>query len=144
MFLKKGLVFFAFLPWFIPSDMLKNKEDELSQFFLAFAGLSGTLLGFVISSMSILMALRGHKTVNNLAKTGHYSNLLEILFWTGMLFFLSMLCAIVSFFWSNVYVWKFNFTLFVGSAILLMIAGTRFWKIISIIKPDEGNPHTLD
>ena len=142
-FKKKFSLLVAFTPWIVSNDMLRDKEDEMSQFFLAFAGLSGTLLGFVISGLSIMMAISGRKTINNMIKTGHYKVLMKNLWWTGVFFFLSMLCAIASFFWSNVYVWKFNFTLFVISIMTLVVAGYRFSKIISLIKP-EGNPNVLD
>ena len=134
----------AALLWFAGDDFLKNRADEMPRFFLAFAGLSGTLMGFVITSMSILVGLRGNKIIDNLTKTGHYPELLENFFWTGVCFFLSMICSIISSFWDNLFLWKFNFMLFIISVIGLVITGNRFRKVMSVINKPSGNPDVLN
>ena len=134
----------AALLWFAGDDFLKNRADEMPRFFLAFAGLSGTLMGFVITSMSILIGLRGNKIIDNLTKTEHYQELLGNFFWTGVFFFLSMICSIVSSFWDNLFLWKLNFMLFIVSVMELVITGNRFRKVMSVINKPSGNPDALN
>ena len=134
----------AALLWFAGDDFLKNRADEMPRFFLAFAGLSGTLMGFVITSMSILIGLRGNQIIDKLTKTEHYQELLGNFFLTGVFFFLSMICSIVSSFWDNLFLWKLNFMLFIVSVMELVITGNRFRKVMSVINRPSGNPDALN
>ena len=117
----------------IPNNMLEDRADDMSELFLAFAALSGTLLGFVISSMSILTGLRVDEAIDKLVGTGHYPVLMQHLFYTGVLLFMSMIFAIVSYFWDNVSIWKSGFALFVLSIFTLGVVGFRFYVVMSFI-----------
>ena len=130
-------------PWFIPGNALSGNED-MPQFFLAFTALSGTLLGFVITGLSIFIAFGDRKLINNMKKTGHYSDLLQNFYITGFFLFFSMVLSLVCFFWKEIWIWKINFSIFGLSLGALIITGRRFYAVISIISKPEGNPNVLD
>ena len=145
LFLGVSLLFvFGDMPDDILNDMRENRADQMHQFFLALAGLSGTLMGFVISSMSLLIGLSSNRVINNLKKTGHYSKIMSNFLGTGVFFFLSMIFSIISSFWNNLYLWKIDFMLFSASIILLIITGNRFRKMLSVVNRPEGDPEGLD
>ena len=135
---------FGDMPDDILNDMRENRADQMHRFFLALAGLSGTLMGFVISSMSLLIGLSSNRVINNLKKTGHYPVLMRNFFGTGVSFFLSMIFSVISSFLNNLYLWKFDFMLFSASIILLVITGDRFRKVMSVVNQPEGDPEGLD
>ena len=134
LFLLAFLLVFLLVSWVIPSNMLEDRADsDMPGLFLAFAALSGTLLGFVISSMSILAGLRTDETMDKLVRTGHYPMLMRNFFSTGVLLFVSMIFAIVSFFWSNIFMWKSGFAMFILSILGLAVAGYRFYFVINSV-----------
>ena len=133
LFLLAFLTAFLLVSLVIPNNMLEDRADDMSELFLAFAALSGTLLGFVISSMSILTGLRVDEAIDKLVGTGHYPVLMQNLFHTGVLLFMSMIFAIVSYFWDNVSIWKSGFALFVLSILTLGVVGFRFYVVMSFI-----------
>ena len=135
---------FGDMPDDILNDMLENRADQMHRFFLAMAGLSGTLMGFIISSMSLLIGLSSNRVINNLKKTGHYPVLMSNFLVTGVSFFLSMIFSVISSFLNNLYLWKFDFMLFSASIIFLVITGDRFRKVLSIVNQPEGDPEGLD
>jgi len=131
--------------WFIPNARLMVAGDGgIRPFFIGLASLSGILMGFTISSLSILAAFRDHKLVNNLKKTGHYSELLKNFYWTGVAFFFSMILALACFFWQQPYFWKVGITSFLISLYFLSVAAQRFRLVLNQISKPEGDPNILD
>ena len=133
LFLLAFLAAFLLVSLVIPNNMLEDRADDMSELFLAFAALSGTLLGFVISSMSILTGLRVDEAMDKLVRTGHYPALMQNFFATAVFLFMSMVFAVVSYFWDNVFVWKLGFALFVLSISMLATAGFRFYAVMHFI-----------
>lgn len=99
--------------------------------------LAGTLLGFLITSMSLITALMDKNLVINMLKTGHYNRLIAdtILTCTFLLLLIivSLICLV-----SQDQLIKYMFYLvifFTSISILYLIeAGRRFSKIILRIK----------
>lgn len=72
--------------------------DALYRVAGAFAGVAGTLLGFMIAGLSILTAVIDRRTVVNLRKTGHYDNLLHEVYWVSSWFLVAMTASLMSLF----------------------------------------------
>ena len=142
-FLLAFLIAFLLISSVIPNNMLEGRADDMSELFLAFAALSGTLLGFVISSMSILTGLRVDEAMDKLVGTGHYPALMQNLFSTGVLLFMSMIFAIVSYFWDNVFIWKSGFALFILSILTLAVVGFRFYLVMNFINKKKRTKQNL-
>jgi hypothetical protein len=59
-------------------------------------GLSGTLLGFLITSMSLITALMDKKLVINMIKTGHYKTLVGDTILTCVFLLLSIIASLIT------------------------------------------------
>lgn len=64
----------------------------------AFAGVGGTLLGFMIAGLSILTAVIDRRAVVNLRKTGHYDVLLHEVYWTSAWYLVATVVSLLSLF----------------------------------------------
>lgn len=100
-------------------------------------GLAGTLLGFLITSMSLITALMDKKLVINMLKTGHYRRLIADTILTCA-FLLSLIVVCLFCLVSQDYMIKCSFYLiifFLSISILYLIeAGRRFSMVVLNIK----------
>lgn len=78
------------LAWRAPGDLLAISST--------FAGVAGTLLGFVIAALAILAALLDRVLVANLRKTQHFGVLLRELYLAATLFLVVLVVALASLF----------------------------------------------
>lgn len=62
------------------------------------AGVTTTLLGFVIAALSILVAVSDKPLLSNMRKSGHYQALLRRMFWTSAALSLSAASAVLALF----------------------------------------------
>lgn len=69
--------------------------SQLGAIQAAITSASGTLLGFVITSAAILLALPDRPLVDNMRKTGHLHNLLVQLVLTGGVLLVLLVCSIL-------------------------------------------------
>lgn len=100
-------------------------------------GLAGTLLGFLITSMSLITALMDKKLVINMLKTGHYRRLIaDTILTCSFLLLLIIVCLICLI--SQAYMIKCAFyavVFFISVSILYLIeAGRRFSMVVLNIK----------
>ncbi len=130
------------LPWGIPDSWIN--EEHIHSFFVGVFTLAGTLLGFVVSSVSILAAFSNNIIANNLKKTGHFSSLLNSFYWTGCGFFVSMVVGFISFFLDERYFWNLSVGVLAISFLGLFITGRRFKMVIKAVSKPQGNPNRLD
>jgi hypothetical protein len=56
---------------------------------------SGTLLGFLLTSLSVLLGLSGKKVLDGLKKSGHFENLVDHTFKTALLLALGILAGLI-------------------------------------------------
>ncbi len=113
-------------------------------FFADIAKLSGTLLGFTITGLSILVAFSHADIINELKKTGHFKNLSENIYLTGFGFFASMIAGLISIFTTNYLWWLFTLTAFIFSLVCLFNAGRKFYQVIKLIGVPKGNLDKLE
>lgn len=100
-------------------------------------GLAGTLLGFLITSMSLITALMDKKLVINMLKTGHYRRLIaDTILTCTFLLTLIVVCLICLI--SQSYMIKCAFyaiIFFLSISILYLVeAGRRFSMVVLNIK----------
>lgn len=100
-------------------------------------GLAGTLLGFLITSMSLITALMDKKLIVNMRKTGHYTRLIaDTILTCAFLLFLIIFCLICLI--SQEYLIKcffYGVVFFITISIFYLIeAGRRFSIIVLNIK----------
>ncbi len=120
------------------------KVYDFPGFFMDIAKISGTLLGFTITGLSIMVAFSGAAIINNLKKTGHFSDLTNALYIAATGFLISMITSIVSYFYMNMYFWVANMAVFVFSVRALIGAGRKFYLVIMLLGKPSGDPKYLD
>lgn len=100
------------------------------------ATLSGTLLGFVLASLSILMAVPDKRLISKMRGSGHYQQLTRELFFTSVNMFVSIVVAICCLFISSAYATLllsaviFCFTL---SLLFFASVGCKFYLVMEFI-----------
>ena len=123
-----GLLFFHYCVNFKSSQLL-NVAGVL-------AGVSGTLLGFLITAVALLTAVMDRPLVANMRKTGHYQRLVSETFATCIgLFATTVLCIVALFFTDLALTVVFAVVVFMAvlSFLYVVEAGRRFSTIISAL-----------
>lgn len=113
-----------------------HKVEDLHSVAGVIAGVSGTLLGFLITSMALITAIMDRTLIANMRRTGHYQRLIADTFTTCAVLLGTVVFCIMSLFFSNpVYTWVFAAALFfLALSVLYVIeAGRRFSNIISTL-----------
>ena len=113
-----------------------HQVDDLHGVAGVIAGVSGTLLGFLITSMALITAIMDRTLIANMRRTGHYQRLIADTFTTCAVLLGTVVFCITSLFFSNpIHVWVFAASLFfLALSVLYVIeAGRRFSNIISTL-----------
>ena len=104
------------------------------------ATLAATLLGFVFTALSILVAVPDKRLVSSIKKSGHYSQLTRELFLTSVGMFLSLVTAVVMMFGPDeciVYVLALLIGVFTISLALFASSGHKFYLVLDYIAKDH-------
>lgn len=102
-----------------------------------FATLSATLFGFLMTSLSILIAISDREFIKNLRLTGHYKALVEELFKTAGLLLLTVIVAVCGHVLSDEI--QKNIAVAMSAALLLLsllsfiTAGYKFQKVVLLL-----------
>ncbi|SFF36678.1 hypothetical protein SAMN05216563_12910 [Phytobacter palmae] len=100
-------------------------------------GLAGTLLGFLITSMSLITALMDKKLVINMIKTGHYKCLIsDTILTCTFLLALIVSCVVCLISQASMIIYTFHVIIFFLciSILYLIEAGKRFSIVVLNIK----------
>lgn len=109
------------------------KLDALLNTSSVIVGLAGTLLGFLITSISLITALMDRRLVANMIKTGHYQRLVsDTILTCAFLLIVIVSCLITLLAQGHIVLCIFSFTLlFTSLSIFYLIeAGRRFSVIV--------------
>lgn len=103
----------------------------------AFAGVGGTLLGFMIAGLSILTAVIDRRAVVNLRKTGHYDVLLHEVYWTSAWYLVTTIISLLSLFLVGewlVYGVSAATAAMVFATLLFVSAGRKFALVMKVLQ----------
>jgi hypothetical protein len=112
-------------------------ENTLRNSAAAFAGISATLLGFTVASLSILTAMLNHRLLKIMVQTGHYRNLLNELCYTAASYGFVTFLALINIFLIEPYVtigMILTISVMIFSTLMMGSAGIKFWRVLSNIK----------
>jgi len=107
--------------------------EEIRAAASTFVSLAGTLLGFVITALSIFMAVGNAVLMENLRKTGHSEVLIKDMFVTSAFFGISLILSLVPVFSSDNSLLLFlsaGVGVFVMASLRLTVAGQRFYRVM--------------
>lgn len=125
-----GVIAYFFCHASVPS------AAQLSAIQSALTSASGTLLGFVITSAAILLALPDRPLVVNMRKTGHLHNLLVQLVSTGAVLLALLVCSIgANFAGTGSASYLATASVFLGMwAVLLVVSiGRKFYLVATFV-----------
>lgn len=93
-----GAVSGGFVCYFFKDFLLFQSTDFINDIFKVLIPLYGILLGFLLTLIAIVVSLAGTKLVSNLIKTNHYDNLLTNSKLLALLYFCTLIIAVIGLF----------------------------------------------
>lgn len=103
----------------------------------AFAGVSGTLLGFLIAGLSILTAVIDRRAVINLRRTGHYDGMLHEVYWASAWYLVSLILSLICLFFAGqwlIYGMSITTGTMVFATLLFVSAGRKFSLVMKLLQ----------
>lgn len=113
--------------------------NSLTNLYTLIASISVTLLGFVLTALSILVAVPDKRLISSMKESGHYAELTNELFWTAVFMFAALLVSVINLFFPVVYqlyallVLSFIFIL---ALLLFSSSGYKFYLVMEFIGRD--------
>ncbi|MDM1272637.1 hypothetical protein ABEF79_06905 [Acinetobacter sp. ANC 7454] len=110
-------------------DGAQNSPYEIAKLI---AGISGTILGFLLTAVAMLTAVMDRKLVENMVKTGHYRVFIVDCFINSFLFLVVIVLGLASLFFTNPYLsyLLYSILFFTFSAVFMLIEQGRRFLII--------------
>lgn len=93
-----GAVVGGFLCYFFKDFLLSQKTEFINDIFKVLIPLYGILLGFLLTLIAIVVSLAGTRLVSSLIKTNHYNNLLTNSKILALLYFCTLIIAVIGLF----------------------------------------------
>ncbi|WP_047552184.1 hypothetical protein [Methylotenera sp. G11] len=124
----------AIIAWLLWSHIDVYSVDALHNAATAFAGVTATMLGFMIAALSILAAVANQKLLRNMQKTGHYKKLLHELYHASAAYAAGMIASLTSIFLTSPYLsWGITVTIFAVaySTAMIISVGHKFWVVLT-------------
>ena len=120
------------------------QNNEMERFIVLVAMLSGTLLGFSMAALAILMSTSEMSLSNNLKKLGIYKELIHNVYISAVIMFATMIISVASFFWINKILTSIIIFIFVSALLFMLRAGYKFFYVLKHISKPKGNPNMLN
>lgn len=121
--------------YLIKDSAFQKLNEDIADIIGVLLTLSGTLLGFIFASLSIMTAMMDKRLVQNMKKTGHYQVLLSELFYSAGTFLLVMLVTLATLFFPSgwlTYSLIVSVSLFCMAILFLVFAARKFYLVISL------------
>jgi hypothetical protein len=103
------------------------------------ASIAATMLGFLIAALAILASIAGQRLVRNMQRTGHYTKLLKLFFWSATAYLVTLIVATSALVLPPATVpalFIATCSTFVFSGLMLFDIGYRFWLVLSNLTSD--------
>jgi hypothetical protein len=129
---------FEAVGWTVETADLRNAVN-------VFAGVDGTLLGFLVSAGALLYAVANTRLAENLQRTGHFRRLLVDLFLSCAAFLVALIASLVGLFVPGK---GDGFSLAMATQVIvaanavaflwLLPVGWKLWVLLSNLEPNGG------
>ena len=129
------------LAMFLSTDLDENAARTFSALI---ATIAGTLLGFAMTSLAILVSVGDSKLLNNAKKVGFYKNLIRGIYAAAAALFLTMAASVALFFHVSKFSTAAIVFLFVLSLVLMFSVGRKFFAVLEIMGEPKGDGDNID
>ena len=113
-------------------------------FFALIATIAGTLLGFAMTSLAILVSVGDSKLLNNIKKVGLYEILVRGIYAAAGSLFSTMVASVALFFYANKFAMAFIVFLFVVALMLMFSVGKKFFAVLEVLGEPRGDKNNID
>lgn len=123
--------------WAVCYFMGGTSASDLRSIASTFAGIAGTLLGFMIAALSILTAVMDRRLVANLRKTGHYDRLLHELYMASAMYLVALVLSLVTLFLGPraiLYGTVLTVASMVSATVLFVSSGRKFALVMKYLQ----------
>lgn len=130
-----GLAIFLIQFFWSPEDLHKWIFFNKSQFYSLLATISGTLLGFIITGISVIIALSGSKELETVKNNRQFNKVFEVYFNTIKYLAFTVIVSIIGFLVNNDFINKYLFYILIFLAIISSFRVYRsVWVLKSIVR----------
>jgi|GEM_PF-3301648 len=126
-----GVVAGGLVCYFFKSFLLSQSTEFINDILKVLIPLYGILLGFLLTLIAIVVSLSGTRLVSNLMKTNHYSNLLTNSKVLALLYFFTLIIAVVGLFFREDQATIFMIVIFL-SVVLIFYSLRTAYKFFQI------------
>lgn len=126
------------LVWFA----MKGNYKALDALVPVIAGVAATMLGFLVTALSILMTLTGHRLIENMRRTGHLRQMVLGFFISGVFFLSSLIIALLDLMMPtlcNYWVGILSMGLLASALCFFIIGGWWFYLVVENLSSHEHN-----
>lgn len=140
---KISVVFSLMLYWFISNQGVflpaRLSDEQLRNYIGLVAQIAATMLGFLLTALSILASISGHRLLVNMQKTGHFHVLLTRFFLNCVAFALAGIVALAGYLLKThlAFAGQVSTVIFFFSFLLLCDVGWRFWLVLTELGSSE-------
>ena len=120
------------------------RQEETTPFFALIATIAGTLLGFAMTSLAILVSVSDSKLLNSVKKVGLYETLVRGIYAAATSLFLTLAASVALFFYANNFSMTIVIFLFALSLMLLLNVGWKFFTVLEFLGEPEGDRSNID
>lgn len=117
-------------------DLYEKDGAKVVELLKLLVPVAGVLLGFILTALSILVAVIDKTLITNMVRTGHFSNFIKQAFFSSFLLFLLIILGFIILGMPNAWI-KYSFSiLFVFICLTvyeLFITSRRFYNVIIIM-----------
>lgn len=121
-----GAVAGGLICYFLRGFFFAQESDFIKDIFKVLIPLYGILLGFLLTLIAIVVSLVGTKLVSNLIKTSHYNNLLSNSKILALLYFSTLIIAVVGLFVQKYQIPVFILVIFLSIMIIVYSLRTAY------------------
>lgn len=121
-----GAVLGGLVCYFQRGFFFAQDSDFIKDIFKVLIPLYGILLGFLLTLIAIVVSLVGTKLVSSLIKTNHYNNLLSNSKVLALLYFFTLIIAVVGLFLQTYQTFVFILVIFLSIMIIVYSLRTAY------------------
>lgn len=122
---------------------LWGHDDVIKGLLPVIAGVAATMLGFLVTALSILMTLSGHRLIENMRRTGHMKRMVNGFFVAGIMFLGTLVFSLISLIFPDLALNFFGVlsSIFLFSALYFFISGGWwFYLVVEHLSSNHNSP----